>query len=81
MRPPTHIQQRTAGFGLREDASNPQETGGPRECVWVGRSGGVGGCRGKEVLLEMGVRGRGYETCSSQKVDRERDKIWTVKKD
>jgi hypothetical protein len=27
MRLPTHIQQRTA----REDAPNPQETGGPRE--------------------------------------------------
>jgi hypothetical protein len=39
MRPPTHIQQKTAGFGLREGAPNPQETGGLRE--W----GGVVGWR------------------------------------
>jgi len=40
MRPQTHIQQRTAGLGLdsvREDAPNPQETGGPRK--WRGLVG------------------------------------------
>lgn len=31
MRPPTHIQQRTARSGFKEDAPNPQETGSPRE--------------------------------------------------
>ena len=32
MRSPTYIQQRTAGSGsIRDDAPNPQETGGPRE--------------------------------------------------
>ena len=34
MRPPTHIQYRTRLLGLcsfRDDAPNPQETGGPRE--------------------------------------------------
>jgi hypothetical protein len=38
MRPPTHIHQRISGSGLRKDALNPQETGGPRK--W----GGLVGC-------------------------------------
>jgi hypothetical protein len=31
MRSPSHIQQGTAWFGLREYSPNPQETGGLRE--------------------------------------------------
>ena len=38
MRPPTHIQQETAGLDtVSEDTPNPQETGGTRE--WEGLVG------------------------------------------
>jgi hypothetical protein len=49
MRPPTHIEQRTAGSGsVRDDVPNPEETGGPREFRdQVGWEVGVG-----DILLE-----------------------------
>jgi hypothetical protein len=59
MRPPTHIQQRTAPSGLREDAPNSQEIGVPRRGeVWGW------GWGGGEVLMETGVGegGMGCET-------------------
>ena len=59
MRPLTHIQQMTAALGsFRVDASNPQETGGPRELEvrWVGGWGHPhgervwGGCMGGRTV-------------------------------
>jgi hypothetical protein len=51
MRPPTHIQQRTA----RSDASTPQETEDPREfrgLVGLGLGGGESG----DIIVETGGR-------------------------
>jgi hypothetical protein len=74
MRPQTHIQKRTAGFGLREYAGNPQDIWGPRE--WRGQveSGGASSWR-------LGLGGRGSVDFETLRVDQEGDKVWTVKID
>jgi hypothetical protein len=44
MKPQTHIQQRTARSGFRENAPNPKETIGPREwrgLVWWRQEGAM----------------------------------------
>ena len=61
---PTCIQQRTAGsVSFREDASNPQETGGPKEfrCLIVR---GLG--MGTSLLNQVGRKS--YGICNSQRV-------------
>jgi hypothetical protein len=51
MKHPTHIQQRMQGLGsVREDAPNPQETGGSREF----RGSGLWGECERNILVEMG---------------------------
>jgi hypothetical protein len=62
---------------MREDAPNPErlEISGSRE-VWWGGVGWWGGDR----CLETGV-GRRYGMRNIQRVDRERDQNWTVRKD
>jgi hypothetical protein len=74
MRPPIHIQWRTAGsVSLRDNAPNPQETGGPRE--FRGQVGwGVGhpcGDRGWAGGMGCGTV-RGWTGGGA-------DEIWSVK--
>jgi hypothetical protein len=60
MRPPTHTQQRNAESGsVREEAPNPQETGGRRKGeVWGGEGMGEMGQVGVGGNMECGtVRG------------------------
>jgi hypothetical protein len=69
MKPPTHVQQRTARsvFFIREDAPNLQETGGTPGSleVWLGRGRGWAqpcGDRGRKEVwhveqLEVGPGG------------------------
>jgi hypothetical protein len=71
MRPPTHIQQRTAR-SLREDAPNPQETGGPREFRDLVGWGWGHPCGDRGV-------GRRYGMWKSQRVNQEGNKIWSKK--
>ena len=63
---------------VREDASNPQETGDPREfrglVEWRVREGDVGA-----FSWIQGLRRR-YGTWNSQRVDQEGNKIWIVKR-
>jgi hypothetical protein len=75
MRLPTHIYSRgLLGLGsVREDAPNPQETGGPREFR------GLGFEMCGDILLGTGW-GRKYEMWNSRRVDLEGNKIWSVKK-
>jgi hypothetical protein len=60
MRPPIHIQLRTAGSGFSwEGAPNPQETGGPRVFRGLVGWGRVCVCVCGDILMETGV-GRRY---------------------
>ena len=69
MRPPTHIQKRTAGMSsVREDIPNPQETGGPREFrgvvgwgLGVGTSSWRQGSREEVWDVEQSEGGQGGE--------------------
>ena len=73
MSPPTHIQQRIAGYGLREDAHSLQDTWGPRE---------LGGLVGWEHPLGDGG-GAEVRRCGMRKslrVDQEEGKICIEKK-
>jgi hypothetical protein len=67
MRPPTHIQD----CSLRDDALNPQETGGPRKF-----RGQVGWGWG-HPRVDRGL-GRRYGMWNSQKVDGG-NKKWSIK--
>ena len=62
------------GLGsVREDAPNPQETGGPGSlAVWWSGGGGS-----RDILMETGGQrgGMGY----GMEMDRERNKIWSLK--
>jgi hypothetical protein len=69
MRPPTQVQQRTAG-SIREDTPNSQETGGPME--FRGLVGWVVG--GGDILMKIGVRKR-YKMWNSQRANWEGNKI------
>jgi len=74
MRPPTHIQQRTArSASVREGGPKPQDTGDPRdlEVQWSWWGG--------DIFVETGSVGRRYGMWNSQRVDREEYKIWSVK--
>ena len=76
MSPPTRIQQMTAAIGsVKEDAPNhSQESGGSRKwggLVEWGLSGGGHPCR---------EAGRRSEMWTSQRVDQEVNKIWSIKK-
>jgi len=55
MRPPSHIQRKTAGSGFGEDVPNPQKTGGPREFIDLVEKRG----RDTDILMETGVQGGG----------------------
>jgi hypothetical protein len=73
MRPPTHIYSRgMLGLGLvREDAPNPQETRGREFRDLVGW--GVGSSSWRQGA------GRKYGMWNCQRVDQERNKIWSFK--
>jgi hypothetical protein len=65
------------GLGsVRDDALNPQETGSPGELeVWWGGQG----WRGGDILVETGGKRR-YGMWNSLRVEWERNKIWSVRK-
>lgn len=74
---PNHIKQRTAGYGLGEDAPIPRETSGHRD--WGGGVGG--GLGGWEHTCEDGSWERRSGMWNNQRVNQEGNKFWTVKKD